>query len=60
MLRREALHTWKKKLGRVATYGNLCLAFARAGHNDYSDTVKRILDSTPAAHETCDISVKGN
>ena len=61
MLRREALYTWKQKLGHKAIYWNLRSAFVRAGHNDYSDTVlKCILDSTPAAHDTCDVSVKGN
>jgi hypothetical protein len=61
MFRREALYTWKEKLGRRATYDNLRFAFARAGHDDYSDTVESILDSiVPAAHDTCDSYVKGN
>jgi hypothetical protein len=60
MLRREALYTWKEKLGHSATYLKLHIAFICAGHNDYSDTIKSILDSTPAAHDTCDIHVKGN
>ena len=61
MLRREALYTWKQKLGHEATYWNLRIAFVRAGHYDYNFTVlKSIRESTPAAHDTCDISVKGN
>jgi hypothetical protein len=60
MLRREALYTWKQKLGHRATYWNLHVAFDCAGHGDYRDTVESIFDSTPAAHDTCDIYVKGN
>ena len=61
MLRREALYTWKQKLGHKATYRKLYFAFIHAGHYDYSDTILKIIrDSTPAAHDTCDISAKGN
>jgi hypothetical protein len=60
MLRREALYTWRQKLGHRGTYLKLRIAFVRAGHDDYSDTVRSIFDSTPAAHDTYDIHVKGN
>ena len=40
--RRAALEKWKQRLGSKATYNELIGVFERAGHKDYTDTVRRI------------------
>ena len=39
MHRREALGTWKSRLGSEATYRALIEVFFKAGRLDYADTV---------------------
>ena len=40
--RRAALEKWKQYNGSTATYKNLIVAFERAGHKDFAETVQRI------------------
>ena len=44
--RREALNTWKRKLGSNATYSKLIEVFERAGYKNYADSVVRIMSES--------------
>ena len=47
--RREALDTWKSRLGREATYRALIEVFVKAGRLDYADAVCDILKDVSAS-----------
>jgi hypothetical protein len=55
IIRREALHIWKRKNGSGATYSKLVEIFERAGHKDYADEVRRIIQP-PSNSKTYDSS----
>ena len=40
IIRKAALLTWKKRLGKSATYNNLISVFEAAGRKDYADNIR--------------------
>ena len=44
--RREALHTWKNKVGSSGTYQKLSEIFECAGYKNYADSVRRSIQDS--------------